>query len=72
MLFIALLDANLLGLQSLERKGRVHSAISDTMRLAGHLRDNLRAIGLKRVAKDVPNLARLLADLQKQQEASNG
>lgn len=47
-------------LKSLVRKGRVHPVLGERTRLAGHVRENLRVLGLKRVAKDIPDLARAL------------
>src|SRR2546422_9291039 len=47
MLFIGSLDHYLLGLKSLVRKGRPHPVIAERTRLATHMRDNLKAIGLK-------------------------
>jgi hypothetical protein len=38
-------------LKSLVRKGRVHGVLSERTRLAGHLRENLKALGLKRIEK---------------------
>lgn len=60
MLYIGSLDAYLTGLKSLVRKGRVHCVLSERTRLAGHLRENLKTLGLKRVARDLPDLARAL------------
>jgi hypothetical protein len=52
MLFLGSLDHYLTGLKSLVRKGRVHSVLSERTRLAAHMRENLKTLGLKRVAKD--------------------
>jgi hypothetical protein len=57
MLYIASLDNYLMGLKSLVRKGRPHPVIAVRTQLAAHLRDNLKTLGLKRVAKTL-SLAR--------------
>ncbi len=51
----------------LYRKGRVHNALIERTRLAGHLRENLKTIGTKRVPKEIPDLAKQLAHLSKEQ-----
>ena len=51
MLYIASLDTYLMGLKSLVRKGRPHPMIAVRTQLAAHLRENLKTLGLKRVAK---------------------
>jgi len=51
MLYIASLDVYLTGLKTLVRKGKVHPVLSERVRLAGHLRENLKTLGLKRVSK---------------------
>lgn len=60
MLYIGSLDAYLTGLKSLVRKGKVHAVLSERTRLAAHLRENLKTIGLKRIQKTL-TLAELLA-----------
>ncbi len=62
MLYIGSLDAYLAGLKSVVRKGRVHNVLIERTRLAAHLRENLKTIGLKRRAKPVPTLQDLLGD----------
>jgi len=64
MLFIGSLDHYLLQLKSLVRKGKVHSVLGERTRLAGHLRENLKTLGLKRVAKPVPSFDEWLAEGQ--------
>ena len=64
MLYVGSLDAYLMGLKSLVRKGRVHNVLIERTRLAGHLRENLKTLGLKRVPKEIPDLAKELAHLQ--------
>src|SRR5262245_5358735 len=51
MLFIGSLDHYLTGLKSLVRKGRIHPVIAERTRLAAHLRENLKTLGLKRAQK---------------------
>jgi hypothetical protein len=53
MLFKGSLDRYLMSLKSLVRKGRVHGVLAERTRLATHERENLRTLGLKRVAKPV-------------------
>jgi len=61
MLFLGSLDHYLTGLKSLVRKGRVHSVLSERTRLAAHMRENLKTLGLKRVTKPL-TLDDLLAE----------
>jgi hypothetical protein len=51
MLYIASLDNYLMGLKSLVRKGRPHPVLSIRTQLSADLRENLKTLGLKRVAK---------------------
>jgi len=53
ILFLGSLDQYLTGLKSLVRKGRVHPVLAERTRLAGHLRENLKTLGLKRVSKEL-------------------
>lgn len=53
MLYIGSIDAYLMQLKSLVRKGRVHGVLIERTRLAAHLRENLKTIGLKRVKKEL-------------------
>ena len=70
MLYIGSLDAYLMGLKSIVRKGRVHNVLIERTRLAGHLRENLKTLGLKRVPKDIPlDLARELQQIQVKEQA---
>ncbi len=66
LLYIGSLDAYLMGLKSIVRKGRVHNVLIERTRLAGHLRENLKTLGLKRVAKEIPDLAKALQEMQAQ------
>ncbi len=71
MLYVASLDAYLTGLKTLVRKGKVHPVLSERVRLAGHLRENLKTLGLKRVSKTLLTLAERLAENTEQgQEAT--
>ncbi len=69
MLYIGSLDSYLMGLKSIVRKGRVHNALIERTRLAGHLRENLKTLGTKRVAKEIPDLARELQQIQVKEQA---
>ncbi|MGB7946153.1 MAG: hypothetical protein WCH75_00595 [Candidatus Binatia bacterium] len=51
MLYIASLDNYLMQLKSLVRKGKPHPVLSIRTQLSAHLRENLKTLGLKRVAK---------------------
>jgi hypothetical protein len=62
MLYSGSLDAYLTQLKSLVRKGRVHPVLAERTRLAGHLRENLKTLGLKRVPKGLPDLSSALRD----------
>ena len=53
MLYIASLDNYLMGLKSLVRKGRPHPVLAIRTQLSAHLRENLKTLGLKRVAKSL-------------------
>ena len=71
MLYLASLDTYLLGLKTLLRKGRVRDALIQRVKLAGHLRENLKTLGLKRVAKEIPDLARELQRSQGQEKVGD-
>ncbi len=62
LLFLGSLDAYLIGLKSLVSKGRVHCVLSERTRLAGHLRENLKTLGLERRAKPIPDLQKYLEE----------
>ena len=66
LMFLASLDHYLLQLRSLVRKGRVHAVVGERTRIAAHIRENLRALGLKRVVRTL-TLAEILAEQQQQQ-----
>lgn len=59
LLYIGSLDAYLTRLKSLVRKGRVHAVLGERRQLAAHMRENLKTLGLKRVAKTL-TLAEIL------------
>ena len=61
MLYIASLDNYLMGLKSLVRKGRPHPVLAIRAQLSAHLRENLKTLGLKRVAKTL-SLTEILAN----------
>ncbi len=69
LLYIGSLDAYLMQLKSLVRKGRVHNVLIERTRLAGHLRENLKTLGLKRVPKEIPDLAKELQQIQVKEQA---
>ena len=52
-LYIGTLDNYLAGLKHLVPRGKVHPVLSERTRLAAHLRENLKTLGLKRVTKQV-------------------
>jgi hypothetical protein len=51
MLYVGSLDQYLSTLKSLVRKGRPHPVLAIRTTLSAHLRENLKTLGLKRVAK---------------------
>jgi hypothetical protein len=51
LLSAAFLDHYLLSLKSLVHKGRVHGVLAERTRIGTHIRENLKTLGLKRVAK---------------------
>src|SRR4030095_10606123 len=61
MLYIASLDNYLMGLKSLVRKCRPHPVLAIRTQLSAHLRENLKTLGLKRVAKPL-SLTEILAN----------
>ena len=71
MLYIASLDNYLMGLKSLVRKGRPHPVLAIRTQLSAHLRENLKTLGLKRVAKTL-SLNEILTKDADQQGNGNG
>jgi hypothetical protein len=69
MLYIASLDNYLMQLKSLVRKGRPHPVLDISTKLAAHLRENLKALGLQRRAKRI-GLVDLLSQEQESDSAS--
>lgn len=51
LLYLGCLDTYLTGLKSAVRKGRVHPVLTERFRLAGHIRENLKTLGLHRRIK---------------------
>jgi len=51
LLYRSSLNTYLMGLKSLVRKGRPHPVLDMEIKLAAHLRENLKTLGLKRIAK---------------------
>jgi hypothetical protein len=66
MLYIASLDNYLMQLKSLVRKGKPHPVLDIRTKLAAHLRENLKALGLQRRAKRIG-----VADLLSQEQESD-
>jgi hypothetical protein len=71
MLYIASLDNYLMGLKSLVRKGRPHPVLAIRTTLSAHLRENLKTLGLKRVAKTL-SLHEILAKDDDKPGTGNG
>ena len=61
-------EAYLDRLKSRIRKGREHPLMEARRKDRSHIRENLKLLGLKRVPKDLPDLARELARLPEQEE----
>ena len=53
MLYVGSLDVYLMELKSLVRKGRPHPVLDMRSKLASHVRENLKTLGLKRATKQV-------------------
>ena len=53
MLYLGSIDAYLTGLKSAVKRGHLHPIITQRTKLAGHIRENLKALGLKRVQKQI-------------------
>ena len=67
-------EAYLDKLKSRIRKGREHPLMEARRKDRAHIRENLKLIGLRRLPRDLPDLARELAHLQdkKQEEKLEG
>ena len=68
LMFAASLDRYLLQLKSLVRKGKVHGVLSERTRIGAHIRENLRALGLKRVSHHL-TLDEILSEEEPDSEA---
>src|SRR4030095_15253203 len=71
MLYIASLDNYLMGLKSLVRKSRAHPVLAIRTQLSAHLRENLKTLGLRRVAKTL-SLTDILTKDDEPQANGNG
>ena len=60
-------EAYLDKLKSRIRKGREHPLMEARRKDRAHIRENLKLIGLRRVAKEIPDLAKQLAHLSQEQ-----
>ena len=67
MLYIGSLDSYLAGLKHIVRKGKVHGVLLERTRLAAHLREDLKTLGLKRVPPPHPSLAEMLVEDEEEQ-----
>jgi hypothetical protein len=67
LLYLASIDAYLLRLKSAVRRGKLHPVMSDRGKLATHLRENLKTLGLSRRIKAV-SINDLLAANEKEVE----
>ena len=47
LLYIGSLDDYLMGLKSIVRKGRVHNVLIERTRLASHLKENFKILGMR-------------------------
>ena len=69
--YTAAYDAYLSSLKSVIRKGRPHPIVDARTKLAAHRRENLKTLGLKRVAKTL-SLTEILANDEKPPPNGNG
>ena len=51
ILYLGSIDTYLMGLKSAIRRGHLHPIISERVKLAGHIRENFKVLGIKRVSK---------------------
>lgn len=59
LLYLGSIDAYLLGLKSAVKRGKLHGIIVERGKLAAHVRENLKALGLhRRVKTPDPNRGR--------------
>ncbi len=54
------------------RKGREHPLMEARRKDRAHIRENVKLFGLKRIPKDIPDLAQELARLNKPSKAQEG
>jgi hypothetical protein len=66
--YTAAYDLYLSGLKSVIRKGRPHPIVDARTRLAAHRRENLKTLGLKRVAKQIVGIDAIRARYERQDE----
>jgi hypothetical protein len=59
--YVTAYDVYLASLKSVIRRGRPHPIVDARNRAAAHRRENLKLLGLKRVAKQLPTLHEILA-----------
>ncbi len=62
-------EAYLDKLKSRIRKGREHPLMEARRKDRAHIRENLKLIGLKRVPREIPDLARELQQIQVKEQA---
>ncbi len=60
-------EAYLDKLKSRIRKGREHPLLEARRKDRAHIRENIKLLGLKRIPRDVPDLAKALQEMQAQQ-----
>ena len=60
--YVSTIDNHLAGLKHLVRKGKAHPLLEIRVRLAAHRRENLKTLGLKRVAKPAQSLEDVIAE----------
>jgi hypothetical protein len=69
--YTAAYDAYLSGLKSVIRKGRPHPIVDARTKLAAHRRENLKTLGLKRVARELSGYDAIAAKYAKGGGAGN-
>ena len=72
MLYVGSLDQYLSNLKSLVRKGRPHPVLAIRTQLSAHLRENLKTLGLKRVARNLSLTEILSKENQDDDKPANG
>ena len=56
--YLASIDSYLQSLKSVVRRGKVHAVLVERIRQSANIRETLRCLGLKRVPREVPDLAK--------------